>query len=167
MEDLEKLYYNMRYDIQRIDLAKYVILYLYGGIYIDLDIHIIESLTDIFNMKLFNMGLLLVRWDNSKLPYNAIMGSLKGHKIILEIIKACKTSYNEKSQMEIYKKWRGRFVYQTTGHYMIQRVLKNNKITKENLNNILYVKSKGKIIKSVSPIFYDTNESIWYNKSVS
>jgi hypothetical protein len=43
-----EMYNNYRYMIQKIDLAKYIILYIYGGIYIDMDIKCIQPITDDF-----------------------------------------------------------------------------------------------------------------------
>jgi hypothetical protein len=73
----------------------------------------------------------------------------------------CKESYYEKRKQEIYKKWKGRFVFQTTGHYMLQRVLKKHKIS--DFLNILKVHTKsGKIVQGPNPLFEDSNASVWY-----
>ena len=123
-------YKKLREDIQRIDFAKYVILYKYGGIYMDLDVNIIEDDNRALRnlMRLFKLEYLFVRWNDSTLPYNAILGASRKHPLFLAIIKGTKQAYIEKSKMPIYKKWKGRFVFQTTGHYMLQRVLKQHNI---------------------------------------
>ena len=54
------------------------------------------------------------------------MGSKKGEKLFLEIAEESKRSFYEKVKDPIYKKWKGRFVFQTTGHRMLERVLKKN-----------------------------------------
>ena len=158
-------YHQLRQDIQRIDFAKYLILYAYGGIYLDLDVHIMEKhpspQKNLLN-HLFQLEFLFVRWNDSDLPYNAVLGASKKNPIFREIIKESYRSYLEKSKMPIYQKWTGRFVFQTTGHYMLQRVLKQNGIDPSEFHNILHIISKGKEIKSPNPIFYDTNESVWY-----
>jgi hypothetical protein len=41
------IYYKFIYIHQKIDFAKYVILYTYGGIYIDIDVEVIKSFDDI------------------------------------------------------------------------------------------------------------------------
>ena len=47
--------------------------------------------------------------------------------IFTEIIEECKKSYNKNVNKDIYKKWKGRFIFQVTGHYMINRVVKKLK----------------------------------------
>ena len=60
------------------------------------------------------------------------------------------------------KKWKGRFVFQTTGHYMLQRVLKNK--SKKNILNIMKIHNKsGKIVQGPNPLFEDANASVWYD----
>ena len=46
--DVKDMYNNYRYMIQKIDLAKYIILYNYGGIYIDMDTKCLQAITDDF-----------------------------------------------------------------------------------------------------------------------
>ena len=46
--DTTHMYTNYKYMIQKIDLAKYIILYIYGGIYIDMDIKCIKPIEDDF-----------------------------------------------------------------------------------------------------------------------
>ena len=63
--------------------------------------------------------------------------------------------------MKIYNKWKGRFVFHTTGHYAIHKVLK--KFIDIEYRDILYIESKGKKIGNKNTaLFYDTNESVWY-----
>tara|TARA_R110000850_G_scaffold219397_3_gene344930 strand:- start:205 stop:408 length:204 start_codon:yes stop_codon:yes gene_type:complete len=67
--------------------------------------------------------------------------------------------------MEIYTKWKGRFVFQVTGHYMVQRVIKKNPNEIEILkcvsvfNNIKHINDFPDDYKA---IFYDANISSWY-----
>jgi len=147
--------------IQRADFIRYCILYKYGGIYIDCDIHPLRSLDDLFLKDYF-----FVTWhdDKKSLPYNAVMGSQKNEKLYLDILEHCEESYEEKKDNPIYKKWKGRFVFQTTGHRMLERVLKNNQINKDKyVLDILRVKTKtGKIVSDKNPYFEDDNASVWY-----
>jgi mannosyltransferase OCH1-like enzyme len=45
------IYYKFIYIHQKIDFAKYVILYTYGGIYIDIDVELLKSFDDIIKNK--------------------------------------------------------------------------------------------------------------------
>jgi mannosyltransferase OCH1-like enzyme len=145
--------------IQRADFIRYLILYKHGGIYVDCDIHPLKSLEDLFKKDYF-----FVTWhdDKQKLPYNAVMGSKKGEKLFLEIAEESKRSFYEKVKDPIYKKWKGRFVFQTTGHRMLERVLKNNN-AKDHVLDVLRVKTKdNRIVEGNNPYFEDDNASVWF-----
>jgi len=158
----KKLYESFREEIQRVDFIRYLILYDEGGIYIDCDVAPIGDVSELFMMKEF-----FVRWndDKRKLPYNAVLGTHSKNVLYGDIFKEIIKSYDEKSKMDIYDKWRGRFVFQTTGHYMLNRVLKKYKDVPK--LDILKVHKKGgiDIISDVMPIFEDYNASVWYNDS--
>lgn len=46
-----KTYYSFSYMHQKIDFAKYIILYTFGGIFIDMDAYTIRSLRDLYEFK--------------------------------------------------------------------------------------------------------------------
>jgi len=147
--------------IMAADFIRYCILYHEGGIYVDCDIHPIKDIR-----KLFNKSFFFVRWPNDKrkLPYNAILGARKGLPLYKDILEECKRSYEDKSQKSIYKKWKGRYIFQITGHYMIQRVIKRHKVQLKDMLNILRIHTKsGKIIQGPKPLFEDSNASLWYS----
>jgi mannosyltransferase OCH1-like enzyme len=153
------LYHNFREPIQKIDFIRYVILYRFGGIYLDLDVHPLADITHLFEETYF-----FCRWHEGKLPYIAILGAEAGLGLYKDILDHCYESYKEKVKMPIYDKWVGRFVYQTTGHYMVQRVLKKHKIKHTDLLDIIAVWSKGKYVgKTSGNLFFDNNSSIWYD----
>jgi mannosyltransferase OCH1-like enzyme len=158
----KQLYDNFREEIQRVDFIRYLILYDEGGIYIDCDVCPIGDVYTLFEMNEF-----FVRWhdDKRKLPYNAVIGSAAGNPLYLDVFKEVIKSVIEKDKIDVYKKWKGRYVFQTTGHYMLQRVLKKYPHVKR--LDILKIHTKGGIdvISDVCPIFEDWNASIWYNDS--
>jgi len=155
----KRLYYEFEQDIMRIDFARYLILYRFGGIYVDLDICMIgKSIKQLFKKDYF-----FVRWHDSKLPYNAILGTKKNNPLYLDILEHCEESYDEKKKQEIYKTWKGRFVFQTTGHFMLQRVLKKHKIT-DHLDIVRIHTKDGRIVQGSNPLFEDTSASVWYDK---
>ena len=117
--------------------------------------------------KLFKRDYFFVTWhdDKKRLPYNAVMGSQKDQDIFVDIMKHCEESYHKLSKKDIYKTWKGRFVFQTTGHRMLDRVLKRGKVNKKKyVLDILRVKSKsGKVVSGKNPYFEDSNASVWYD----
>jgi mannosyltransferase OCH1-like enzyme len=149
----KELYENFREKIQKADFIRYLILYDEGGIYVDCDVAPIGDVSELWNN------------DKRKLPYNAVLGSQSKNVLYEDIFKEIIKSNKEKSKMDIYDTWKGRFVFQTTGHYMLQRVLKKHKDVPK--LDILKIHTKGDVdvVSDVCPIFEDYNASIWYNDS--
>jgi mannosyltransferase OCH1-like enzyme len=153
------LYNSFPQYIMKCDLARLLILYEYGGLYCDLDLFPVKSLDHFFE----NRYELFVKWSGHTECYNAIMGCSPKHELFEKILQHCRDSFIAKSQIDVYKNWTGRFVFQTTGHKMIQRVLK--KYDYKDLLDIVFVDCKGtKIGDAHTAYFYDFNVSAWYNK---
>ena len=163
------LWKNFRYEIQRVDFIRYCILYQFGGLYIDCDIRPVKNLELVFKDKLF-----FVHWSNDekKLPYNAVMGAYQGQELFLDILKECERSYLEKSKMEIYDTWKGRFIFQTTGHHMLERVMKKQKMNKNKyFHDCLYIdnpekKGMSAIGEMNKSLFFDSNASVWFENLI-
>tara|TARA_R110002096_G_scaffold233310_3_gene423379 strand:+ start:116 stop:790 length:675 start_codon:yes stop_codon:yes gene_type:complete len=162
-----ELWNDFRYPIQRADFIRYCILYKFGGLYVDCDIVPIRDITRIFDESQY-----FVYWadDDKKLPYNAVMGTNSANKLFLEIMKQCEKDYYEKSKNKTYEKWRGRFIFQTTGHHMLERVMKKQNIDKDKyFHDDLYVHNDNKK-RSVGDCcqakFYDSNASVWYDNLI-
>jgi mannosyltransferase OCH1-like enzyme len=157
------LYENFRYGIQKVDFARYLILYDCGGIYLDLDIHPFRQ-NNIDH--LFEKEFWVSRWWDSNLPYNALLASAPNSEVMKEILEHCDWSYKEKSKIKIYDTWKARFVFQTTGHYMIHRVLKKRKLQNDYLP-IVSVFNNAKNICVCVPdnkaLFYDSSASLWFD----
>tara|TARA_R110002110_G_scaffold161442_1_gene360223 strand:- start:267 stop:1238 length:972 start_codon:yes stop_codon:yes gene_type:complete len=153
-------YNDFRLPIQKADFIRYLILYDEGGVYVDCDVAPIGDMSDLFQMNEF-----FVRWsdDKKELPYNAVLGSVAKSKLYEDIFKQMKHDYEEKSKIKTYDTWVGRFVFQTTGHHMLNRVLKGYPDVKK--LDILKIYNKGgEVISDVCPIFEDYNASVWYSK---
>jgi mannosyltransferase OCH1-like enzyme len=160
-------YHEFPHKIQKVDFAKYIILHKFGGIYLDMDVKPLQSLEDLFKRDFF-----FVRWNSDKnnKPYNAVMGTSMFSPLFYEILLHSCESFEEKKDMPIYKKWFGRFVFQTTGHFMLNRVLKKNKISIDNILNIMFIHNPMKKICEFpgtgnQSLFSDCNTSAWYKES--
>jgi len=161
-----QLWNDFKVPIQKADFIRYCILYQYGGIYIDCDIHPINNSQSVIH-KLFQKDFFFVTWNDDKKfkPYNAVIGTKKKNPLYKEILQHCKESFYEKSKNKIYDKWKGRYIFQTTGHYMLLRVLKkNNLYRKKYILNIMkiYHSKTNRIIQGPNPIFEDSNASTWF-----
>jgi len=165
--EYSQLWQDFRYDIQRCDFIRYCILYKFGGLYLDCDIRPMKNLDCVFNEQIY-----FVHWadDKNKKPYNAIMHSVKNHNLFLEIIKQVKHDFYEKSKIKAYNEWKGRFVYQTTGHHMLERVMKENKINKNKFfHDVIFIKNNDKgynVGNCDTALFYDANASVWYDNLI-
>ena len=158
--EYKEFYFSMRYDIQRLDFARLLILYHYGGIYLDLDVNPIKGKNIAY---LFDKEIFIARWNggrNPKLPYNAILGCKKGNPLMKKAILHCIESYKVKSKMKIYDTWKARFVFQTTGHYPLHRIFKNKV---DYLPIVSVYNSIKKInVPNEDALFDDKSASIWY-----
>ena len=153
----KQLWDDFTQPIMRIDFIRYLILYHHGGIYLDLDMLPLKDFE-----CLLNQPQVFVRWNNCKrkLPYNAVMMSEQHNELFMEIANHSQESFYEKSS-SLPKSWTGRLVFHSTGHFMLQRVLKKKKIVPQ---DIIKVNAKdGSVISSCDPYFEDFNASIWYS----
>ena len=156
------LWEDFRYPIQKVDFMRYLILYHYGGVYLDLDIYPIRDMNHLFEEDYF-----FTRWADSKDVYNAILGTEAKNEIYHNILHHSYESFYEKSDIEIYNKWKARFVFQTTGHCMLNRVFKKLKLPEDKKLAIVSVYNPVKKIAVYAPddqgIFMDASSSIWYD----
>ena len=79
---------QFKYPIQRVDAWRYCMLYLYGGIYLDLDFEILKPLDSLFTT---NNEVYLVKSGNVSSTYtNAFLASKPGAQIWLDMIEYMK-----------------------------------------------------------------------------
>lgn len=153
-----KLYDNFKQPIQRCDFIRYLILFIHGGWYIDCDVYPLQDLT-----PLENNNQCFTTWhiDHKRLPYNAVFGSTDRNPLFLDIIEDVERRTYLKQSQKIYETWKGRLVFQTTGHSMLK-----NHIPKEDIHDLLTVFNEKKKIdcSSDNPYFHDSNISSWWGK---
>jgi len=153
-------YNNLRYPTQRCDFLRYLIIYEYGGLYLDMDVSPLRDLSEVWDCKNF-----LVRWDRSpNTPYTAVIGGEKNSSFLKEVIEHFYESYEQKKDMDYYKKWKGKFVYQTSAHYMVKRVISKQQ-KKIKLWNVMYIDKKNLKVVGENPMFLDYNANSWGVKS--
>lgn len=151
------LWTEFRHDIQRADFIRYLILHKYGGWYVDCDVYPIQNLEPLLSNK-----QVFTYWNNDKkrFPYNAIFGSAFQNELFIKISDDIEKRTIEKQSMKIYDEWKGRLVFQTTGHAMLR-----NHVPKDSLEDLLIIENEKKniFITANNPYFYDKNASIWYH----
>lgn len=98
--------------IQRVDAVRYLILYLYGGVYVDLDFECYRPLD-----SFLHYDLVLSRSSNLRCITNAIMMSAPRHPFWLKLLRTI--------QLEPPRKWyelTSYYVLRSTGPVIINRV---------------------------------------------
>tara|TARA_R110000787_G_scaffold58558_2_gene133298 strand:- start:137 stop:802 length:666 start_codon:yes stop_codon:yes gene_type:complete len=151
------LWSEFRFDIQRCDFIRYLILHQYGGWYVDCDAYPIQNLESISNHRevfsVFND-------DKKRHPCNAEMGSVFQNELFIKISDEVEKRVIEKQAIKQYDAWKGRLVFQTTGHWMLASV-----VPKTSLHDILLVHNEKKKLYTTSPnpYFYENCVSLWYD----
>lgn len=99
--------------IQRVDAVRYLILYLYGGIYVDLDF---ECYKNIGRFRKYD----LVFSYSGNAPYitNCIMMSVPGHPVWLKMLRAI-----QKAPAKQWYELKSYYVLRSTGPVMLDRVV--------------------------------------------
>lgn len=158
------LWTEFRFDIQRCDFIRYLILHSYGGWYVDCDVYPIqylETLSD-FKPQVKDVKQVFTSWNNDKdrKPYNAVMGSVKNNPLFIKICNDIEFRTIQKQNIKIYDTWKGRLVFHTTGHHMLKR-----HVPKEDIHDLLivYNEKKNIFVTADNPYFYDNNISFWHN----
>ncbi len=117
--DFLPYYNNFKYGIQRADAIRYMYLYMYGGLYIDLDIEITHPLDELFEKG----DLFLVKSGNvSSYLTNSFMASKPGNRFWLEVIEEMK------KDLPIYAQGKHMHVMMSTGPMMLTRVASKTNI---------------------------------------
>ena len=113
------MYDNFRYGIMKCDFIRYLVLYEYGGLYIDCDVIINTDNIDTTH----SIGFL--KYNDKKLFDNGIIYSEKNNKDILLFFDEIKKNIMEKNKIKVYDSWKARYVFQTIGHRASMRFFKN------------------------------------------
>tara|TARA_R110002126_G_scaffold67703_6_gene171333 strand:- start:2290 stop:2919 length:630 start_codon:yes stop_codon:yes gene_type:complete len=110
---------NVRYEIMRVDMVKFLILYDSGGLYLDMDIQ----------PKLNKLKDYDLAFASTGKKFNVdVIQSKKGNPLLLSYLDYVKEQINEKSKIDIYWERKFRFVLHTTGPNALTRWIKKEKI---------------------------------------
>ncbi|MDY6987344.1 MAG: glycosyltransferase [Thermodesulfobacteriota bacterium] len=114
-----RLYNNYSLNIQRADSVRYFILYAYGGFYVDLDFECLRSVEPLLKERECVFGIETSTHAQyhylDRIISNAFMAAAPGNPFFHAIIKDLITSVPIAQE-------RNRFVLETTGPLMINRV---------------------------------------------
>lgn len=135
-----KYYHDVRFKIMKVDIMRFIILYHYGGLYSDMDI--IPQINN-FDFVLDNpQKMHLSEYVNKKcLGYDIeVIGCYRKNPLLYEYLKYMPTQIEEKNNIDVYKSWKIRYVFQTTGPRSFNRFLKNTSCPYDiiSLNTVLF-----------------------------
>jgi mannosyltransferase OCH1-like enzyme len=115
-------YKKLRYDIQRVDAAKFIIGHIFGGVVSDLDVVPTVPLDDI----VLSDNMLLDRDTFQKNVANDFfyvpVGGFEG------LADSMMSNYAIVTSKAVYQVWKYRYVQQTTGPRFFTRYLRNRKL---------------------------------------
>ncbi len=133
--DHREFFYKLRYNWNRVDFIRYLVMNKLGGFYIDSDIAP-EFENDLFDL-VYQKQIVLGSWLNPKTDKleisNSVIGCRPGQ--LNSLIEYCVSEYQKKESMAIYKNWKIRFMLNTTGVRAFKRWAK-----KQNLQPSVYEK---------------------------
>ena len=134
-EIFDKLDEEGRDPFVKVDYLRPVVLDIFGGCYVDLDIFPNDNFKELYDSN----DIIIGSWrdKNNKLNLNNNVLKLEGD-IAKEVINHYKTQIYEKSQIEIYNSWKLRYIMQTCGPKSLKRFCDKKKITfTPNLHNYI------------------------------
>lgn len=117
-------FYSLPFTIQKIDFFRYLAIYYYGGIYLDLDMKIHRNLEDlshsykcIFPLEFQQNTDSLLQQQNFKgLIGNYAFYAPKNHPFLLKIIN---NIHQSRIPMTLTEKNRSKYIFYTTGPVMV------------------------------------------------
>lgn len=126
--DFSEMYYSVKYPVQKVDIIRFIILQYYGGLYIDLDVYPRPDLV----LKDYDFAVCDTQTNRNKKYEMEVLQACPGNPILTEFLRYAKSQILEKDEIEIYDKWKCRYIYQTTGPMSLCRFLKNKKYNELN-----------------------------------
>ena len=120
--DFIDIYHGFRYDVQRWDVIRYMILYQMGGLYVDFDYECIESIDKYVVGKTCCFGVEpeehAILFNKKYIISNAFMLSIPRHPFIQRLLETVRNTNSLSDDKLVY-------VLETTGPYMLSGVYEN------------------------------------------
>ena len=130
--EFKQLYHSVKYPIMKVDIVRFLILGVYGGLYLDMDCYPVSNMlidedvdfavadTQNYNKKGPSGDALANK------PYEIeVIQSKVNNPILSDYIRYVETQIKEKDKIKVYETWKCRYVYQTTGPLSFCRFMKN------------------------------------------
>ena len=123
-------YHDVRYKIMKVDIIRFLILFEYGGIYSDLDviprIDNFDFILSPINCDKIYVAQYINKYHNL-FDIEILMTGFTRNKLLYDYLKYIPSQIEEKNNIDIYKKWKIRYIFQTTGPRSFNRFIKPKK----------------------------------------
>lgn len=117
--DLSSFYDRLKYNVQRWDFIRYLILYEMGGLYVDVDFECLENFDRVLQGKSCCFALEHIEhvklFNKSSIILNGFIGSIPKHPFLKKIIEVIQTATSNAIDKFNY-------VLETTGPYFITQL---------------------------------------------
>lgn len=138
--ELLRVYQTYPYMINRIDMGKYVILYLFGGMYLDMDMYVVRNLSPLIENRdrlivtatsnLYARLLKKLHLVSAQPVNNAFLWAPRGHDLILNLINECKLRVHT-LWSKILQGNKTLYVLYTTGPWALSKILERARPIKD------------------------------------
>ena len=119
-----ELYTDVRFALQRVHVARFVILFVHGGLYANLDVFPQLEMFPEVSLGLCKVLAKPTRTMRAKHEWaTKLLVAIKGNPFLLDILQAMFKSMAEKSQMKCYDNRPCIFIDQTTGPKLVGRTV--------------------------------------------
>ena len=118
---------NLRFAVQQVDVARFVLLFIRGGLYADLDVFPQLEMFPEVSLGLCKMLARPTRTMRQKPEWEIeLVVATQGDPFLLDILKAMVESMAERSPMKSYDDKPCRFIYHTTGPRLVGRTVQEH-----------------------------------------
>jgi len=156
-------YYDVRFKVMKVDIMRFLILYEYGGIYSDMDIipqiYNFDFVMDSDKENIFLCIYINTRYKNYDIEI--IATPFKNNKFLYEYLSYIPAQIEEKNNIEIYKSWKVRYIFQTTGPRSLIRFIDINKYDNKIISMNTYFINENEKLDKNNLLKYD--EIIFYS----
>lgn len=125
-EEVKTAFNNRLYDIQKIDIVKYLILYTYGGVYVDIDYECLKPISDLINKKSLCLSYEpeshSALFNNKPVIGNAFLGANQSSLFMQKLINTSLINISKATISEDAVDGKFMHILQTTGPHMLTRV---------------------------------------------
>ena len=122
--NIKEYYYDVKYPVMKVDIARFLIIYHFGGMYVDLDVIPIKDKIEIDETKL-TLCKYMNKKDNMDIE---IIYSPKYNLDLFNFVAFYIPSQISEKNETLPNSWKIRYVFHTTGPQSFRRYLKKNKL---------------------------------------